>query len=181
MQSDYLTDLTLKKSSIGIHGHIYNLRVSSCYLQYQALPPGSCPFFQISPIMLDRSDAILDSSDPNIILGPHKHRPTECLLENGDPLLYKQGRKIHTSADDVPTDMEKLMSSSAALSADLIDTTPPSSQLTCPADSSESGDDCTSDGVQAIAVDDSDKEGGNEEGSSDRGVTEEGDDAELGM
>ena len=39
---------------------------------------------------LKRSDAILDLSDPNIVLGPCKRHPTERLLENGDPLVCKK-------------------------------------------------------------------------------------------
>jgi len=41
-------------------------------------------------MLLEKWDAILDLSDPNIILGPHKHRPTERLLGNGDLLVCKK-------------------------------------------------------------------------------------------
>jgi hypothetical protein len=118
---------------------------------------------------LERSDAILDLSDPNLVLGPRKRRPTERLLENGDPLACKKGR-IHVSATNVSADKENLTSSSPP-----IDTTPPSSQSTDLTDSTESGDDDTSNGDQAIVVDDS-----NEEGSSEGEVTKEDDEAELG-
>ena len=39
---------------------------------------------------LERTDAILDLSDPSIVIGPRKRHPTERLLENGDPLVYKR-------------------------------------------------------------------------------------------
>ena len=54
---------------------------------------------------------------------------------------------------------------------------PPSSQLTCPTDSDASSDDPTSDGVQAIVVDDSDEKSDDGDGE----VTEEDDDVKLGM
>jgi len=42
---------------------------------------------------LERSDAILDLSDRNIILGPRKCRATEHVLENRDPLACRKKRK----------------------------------------------------------------------------------------
>jgi len=55
------------------------------------------------------SDAMLNlHSDPNIVLGPHKCCPTECLLKNGDPLANKKVRMAPASAtnlemtDDAP-------------------------------------------------------------------------------
>jgi hypothetical protein len=117
---------------------------------------------------LERSDAIHDLSDPNIVLGPCKRRLTKHVLENGDPLACKKGRKVHTSTADVLADKEKLT----------VDTTPQSSQSTRPTDGTESGDnqpDQASDGIRAIVVDDSD-----DEGSDEREVTDEDDDAELG-
>jgi hypothetical protein len=116
---------------------------------------------------LERSDAIHDLSDPNIILGPCKRHLTERVLENGDPLACKKGRKVRVSTADVLADKEKLT----------VDTMPQLSQLTRPTDSTESGDnqpDQASDGVWAIVVDDSD-----DEGSDEREVTDEDDDAEL--
>ena len=47
---------------------------------------------------LERCDAILDLSDPNIVLGPRKRRATERLLENGDPLAWKK-KKMDLSTD----------------------------------------------------------------------------------
>jgi hypothetical protein len=75
------------------------------------------------------------------------------------------------SATNVSADKENL-----TLSLPPIDTMPPSSQLTNLTDSTESGDDNTSTGDQAIVVDNSD-----EEGSSKEEVTKEDDEAELGM
>ena len=46
---------------------------------------------------LERSDAALDLSDPNVILGPHKRHPTERVLENGDPLACKRARQAKES------------------------------------------------------------------------------------
>ena len=119
---------------------------------------------------LERSDAIPDLSDPNIVLGPCKRHPTEHVLENGDLLACKKGRKVYTSTADVlAADKERLT----------VDTMPQSSQLTRPTDSTESGDnqsDQASDSIQAIVVDDSD-----DEGSDEREVTDESNDAELSM
>jgi hypothetical protein len=61
------------------------------------------------------------------------------------------------------------------LSTHLINTTPPSSQPTCPTDSTESGNNYASDGIQAIVVDDSD------EGSSEGNMTDKDDNAKLDM
>jgi len=49
-------------------------------------------------MLLEKSDTIPDLSDPNVILGPHKHHPTECLLGNGDPLVCRKKKK---DQDDV--------------------------------------------------------------------------------
>jgi hypothetical protein len=125
--------------------------------------------FLISPMLLERSDTIHDLSDPNIVLGPRKHHLTERVLENGDPLACKKRRKVHVSTADVLADKEKLT----------VDTTPQLSQSTCPTNGTESGDDQpdqASDGVWAIVVDDSD-----DEGSDEGEVTDEDDNAELGM
>jgi hypothetical protein len=103
---------------------------------------------------LERCDAIPDLSDPNIVLGPRKRRPTKRVLENGDLLACKKGR-AHASTADVSADKEGLT----------IDT-----------DGTESSDDQASGGIQAIVVDNSD-----DEGSEEREVDEdEDDDAELG-
>ena len=49
---------------------------------------------------LERSDALLDLSDPNIVLGPCKHCATECLLENGNPLAYKKSKAVSSASAD---------------------------------------------------------------------------------
>jgi hypothetical protein len=47
----------------------------------------------ISSMSLQRSEAIPDLlSDPNIVQGPRKRRPTERVLENGDPLARKKAK-----------------------------------------------------------------------------------------
>jgi hypothetical protein len=113
---------------------------------------------------LERSNAILDLSNPNIVLGPRKHRPTERLLDNRDPLACKKGRRVTVSDDSVNRD--KLRPSSASPSM------PPSSQSTALTDSAEDSHD------KAIVVGDSNKEGSERCESE---VTDEDDDAELGM
>ena len=97
---------------------------------------------------LQRSDAILDLSDLNIVLGSHKHRPTERLLENGDPLVCKKAKhslpSVLTPTPPMP-----------------VDTMPNPGQTT---DQTESSDDSTSGEDQAIVVEDSDKVESNGEG-----------------
>lgn len=112
---------------------------------------------------LQRSDAILDLSDPNIVLGPRKRRPTECLLENGDPLVCK---KVKHALPSVPTPTPPTP----------VDTIPNSGQTT---DQTESSDDSASGEDQAIVVEDSDEAESNGEGVEGE-TTDEDDDAELG-
>jgi hypothetical protein len=121
-------------------------------------------------MLLQRSDAILDLSDPDIVLGPHKRHPTKCLLENGDLLACKKARRNQASIADV-SDKEKVPLCLTLLSSPPSDTTPPLPLLTCPTNDTKSGNDEASDGVQAIVVDDSN------EGEA----TDKDDDAELGM
>jgi hypothetical protein len=118
---------------------------------------------------LKRSDAILDLSDPNIILEPHKHHPTECLLKNGDPLFCKKARYSSNKENHtMPTMLDP-------------------GQATDHADSSNGA---TSDRAQVIVVEDSDEaksgkrsdEGETTGTDEDEGeTTDEDDDAELGM
>jgi hypothetical protein len=117
-------------------------------------------------MLLDRSDALLNLSDPAIILGPRKRCPTEHVLENGDLLVCKKARKMDASTVEKPESLTHL-----------IRTTPPPSQSI---DSTEGDQDQSSDGTQAIVIDDSDEEG-SDEGSDGGEVTDEDDDAELGM
>ena len=124
---------------------------------------------------LERSYAILDLSDPNIVLGPRKRRPTERVLENGDPLA-KKARNMHASTSVTVNDVADASADKGKRTLSTMPPAPPSSQSTHPTDSAESSDDQDSDRVQAIVVDDDDKKG------SDEGdVTDEDDDAELGM
>jgi len=137
------------------------------------------------PMPLEQSDALLNLSNPNIIIGPRKCRATERLLENGDPLVRKKNKAV-------PTGMTVI---SASADKDKLDNHPLSSKpplpLTHPTHTApgprkvtnhtEGGDDKASDGAQAIVVEDS-SEGESDEGTgSDEGAsTEEDDDTELG-
>lgn len=49
---------------------------------------------------LERCNAVLDLSDPTIILGPRKCCPTERVLENGDPLASKKKRRDNVSSSN---------------------------------------------------------------------------------
>ena len=131
---------------------------------------------------LERSDVLLDLSNPDIVLGPHKRCPTECMLENGDPLVCKRARKVHVSTAETLTNASRDKENHG----DRLSSMAPSTQLThqsCPTNSTESGDDQTSDGAQAIVLKDSDEEGSDDKGDGgDLGeATDEDDDAELGM
>ena len=109
---------------------------------------------------LKRSNAILDLSDPNLVLGPCKHRPTECLLENGDPLVCKKAR--NSSNKEAHT---------------LLSMLPPTHPIhTMPNPGQATNHTESSDNKTAIVVEDSD------ETESDVGeTTDEDDKAELGM
>ena len=112
---------------------------------------------------LQRSDAILDLSDPNIVLGPRKRCPTERLLENGDPLVCKKAKH---SLPSVPTPTPLM----------LVDTIPNPGQTT---DQTKSSDDGASGEDQAIMVEDSDEAESNGEGVEGE-TTDEDEDAGLG-
>lgn len=115
---------------------------------------------------LERSNAILDLSDPNLVLGPRKRRPTERLLENGDPLVRKKARYTSDQENQPLT----------LLPTHPTHTMPDPEQAT---DHAESSDSRTSDGTHAIVVEDSDD--ANSDGGSDKGeTTDEDDEAELG-
>ena len=108
---------------------------------------------------LERSDAILDLSDPNIVLGPRKRCPTERLLENGDPQACKKMRLDHLSTSVT-------VSTACADKGDLtLPLMPPLTHPTHPApgprpatDHTEGSDDKHSNGAQAIIVEDSNEE-----------------------
>jgi len=115
----------------------------------------------VARMPLQRSDAILNLSDPNIVLRPCKRRPTECLLENWDPLASKKVKYILSS---MPTPTCLM----------LTHTMPSPGQ-----NHAESSNDRTSDEGQAIVVEGSD--GVESDGETVEGeTTEEDDDAELG-
>jgi len=104
------------------------------------------------------------------------------MLENGDPLACKRARKVHVSTAETLTNASRDKENHGDRSSSMA----PLTQLTRqshPTNSTESGNDQTSDGAQAIVLEDSDEEGSNEEGDGgDSGeATDEDDDAELGM
>jgi len=111
--------------------------------------------FHVFTMPLKRSDAFLELSDPNIILGPHKHHSTECVLGNGDPLACKRARNVDVSTDvstattvsNASRDKENHRLSLMAPLTHLTHTTSPltSSQSTCSTNSTKSGNDQTSD------------------------------------
>jgi hypothetical protein len=98
----------------------------------------------IIPMPLKRSNTILNLSDPNIILEPHKHRPTECLLENRDPLIYKKAR--YTS--------DQKNQPSTLLPTHPMHTMPDPGQAI---DHAESNNSRTSDETHVIVIEDSDE------------------------
>lgn len=133
---------------------------------------------------LERSDALPELTDPNIIVGPRKRRPTERLLENGDPLAHKKARTVLKDSKN----MEKHTPSSIlppthvahAMPATLARQTPHSAEGAV--DRVMDPDD-----PEAIVVEDTDEEDNcgadSDEGGTqnDEGTTDEDDDAELGM
>jgi len=127
---------------------------------------------------LERSDVVLNLSDPNIILGPCKHCPTEHVLENRDPLACKRVRKaqgpIAMTASNAHTDKEDHTLSLTLLPTHLPHTVPNPKQAT---NNAERGNDHMSHGPQVIVVEDSASDEGSDEGEA----TEEDDDAELGI
>jgi len=127
---------------------------------------------------LERSDAVLDLSDPNIILGPCKCRPTERVLENRDPLACKRVRKaqgpIAVMVSNARADKEDRILSLMLRPTHLPHTAPNPKQAT---NDAERGNDRTSNGPQAIVVEDSASDERSDEGEA----TEEDDDTELGM
>jgi len=129
---------------------------------------------------LKQSDALLNLSDPNIILGPHKCRATEHLLENGDLLAWKKKKADNASTgmtvSGASTDKDKSDNhtlSSMPPPTHLIHTAPGPRQATS---SVEGCDDRASKRAQVIEVEDS-----GEEESDEGASTEEDNDVELGM
>jgi hypothetical protein len=128
---------------------------------------------------LDRTDAILDLSDPNIVVGPRKRHTTKHVLENGDPLAHKKVRKESaavTVSSDAPSHMENPTVSSMPPPTEstprptrpTLATRPSNMHAAVSADSDEGASE-SSDGARAIVVEDSDE----------NAATDEDDDAEL--
>ena len=131
-------------------------------------------------MLLERSNAILNLSDPTIALGPRKCRPTERLLENRDPLAYKKKRKdpsTDVTASNAHADDGNHTSSSMLPLTLLTHPTPNPIQATSV---TESDDDRSSGKAPAIVVEDSD-EGESDDGSDEGASTKEDDESELGM
>ena len=140
------------------------------------------PFSAISsplpPMPLDQSDACLDLSDPNIVLGPCKCHPTEHLLKNGDLLFQKKVRKVsaavavsnaladtenHTFSSLVPPPVPSTLIAAPSgcptpASRPTLATQPRKMRTTDSAKSSDD-DDGTSDEAQVIMVEDDDEGG----------------------
>ena len=118
-------------------------------------------------MLLERFDAFADISDPNIIIGPCKHQPTEHLLENRDPLVHKRARKANINMSGASANKENL----TVLPPSSPSSVPPSSHAGDQSDSDdghEGHDALTSDDTQVIMLD-SDEE------------TDEDDDSKLGI
>jgi len=128
---------------------------------------------------LERSNAIPDLSDPNIVLGPRKRRPTERILENGDPLTYKKAKKDNVIISHACVDKGNCTSSLMPLPTHLTHTVPHAMGA---ADNAEHNNDRSSTGAlgnKVIMVEDSDGEE-DDWGSDKEATTDEDDDAELG-
>ena len=126
---------------------------------------------------LERSNAVLDLSDPNIVLGPRKRRPTERLLENGDPLAPKKKRKDEASPGDtnlavsnVSVDKGKRTLSTMLQPTQLTQ----SHTVPCARKAANNGE------RASIIVDDEEENGKGKHGSDEGATTDEDDDAELG-
>ena len=131
-------------------------------------------------MLLERSDAILDLSDPNVVLGPHKRRPTECLLGNGDPLVCKKKKK---DQGDVSTGMT--VSSATDNGNHILSSMPPplTNQAHTALNAGQNTNHAQSHGAQAMMVDNDEEESLESDGDNeDEGATtKEDDNAELCM
>ena len=134
-------------------------------------------------MQLERSNAFLNLSDPNIIVGPRKRRPTECLLENGDPLACKKVKKYTKDLEN----MEKHTLLPMPPPTPVVDATL-AGQARQTMHSAESTVDGAHDEAEAIVVEDTDEEnhstnkGGVQNNDIGEGeTTDEDDDSELGM
>ena len=133
-------------------------------------------------MLLERSDAILDLSDPNVVLGPRKRRPTERLLGNGDPLVCKKKKKDQGDVSTGVTVSSATDNGNHILSSMPLPL-PPSlmNQAHTALNMGQNTNHTQSHGAQAIVVDDDDEESLESNGDDeDKGATtEEDDDAEL--
>ena len=133
------------------------------------------------PMPLEWSNALLNLSDPNIILGPCKCHATECVLENGDPLILKKKNAMPTgiTVSSASTDKDKsdnyTLSLMPPLLTHLTHAIPGPKQAT---NYTEGCNNRASDRAEAIVVEDSSDEG---TGSNEGATTEEDDDTKLGM
>jgi len=134
-------------------------------------------------MLLEKSDAILDLLDPNIILGPCKRCPTEHLLGNRDPLVCKKKK----DQDGVSTGMT--VSSATDNGNHILSSMPPlpplllTNQAHTALNAGQNTNHIQSHGAQAIMVDNDEEESLESHGTDeDEGATtEEDDDAELCM
>ena len=123
---------------------------------------------------LERSDAILDLSDPNLVLGPRKRRATERVLKNGDPLAKKK-QNDNMSPGNTGTIVSNASVDKGKHTPSLI---PVPAQLTHAilhakgaTNNTKGSGTRTSGGAQAIIVED----------GNNGATTDKDDDAELGM
>ena len=132
---------------------------------------------------LQRSDTVLDLSDPNLVSGPRKRHPTEHVLENGDPLVYKKKKKDQDNVSTGTTVSIATDKGSHTLSSiPLPPPQPPMNQTHTMLNAGQSTNHAQSYGAQAIMVDDSDDEEESHGADENKGVTtDEDDDAELCM
>ena len=169
-------------------GRVDQAAIPSC----RTLTPSTClrssisvpvPPADIPSMPLERSYAIADLTDPNIVVGTRKCRPTECLIENGDPLAHKKARKVLKDLEN----MEKHTALSMPPPTRVAHAMPalPARQTT---QSTEGVVDRVPDPAGAIVVADTDDEenGSADEGSTrivriDEETTEEDDNTKLGM
>ena len=135
-------------------------------------------------MLLERSDAILDLSDPNVVLRPRKRCPTERLLGNRDPLVCKKKKKDQGDVSTGVTVSSATDNRNHILSSMLPPPPPPlTNQAHTTLNVGQNTNHAQSHGAQAIVVDDDEEESLESDGDDeDEGATtEEDDDAELCM
>ena len=130
------------------------------------------------------SDTQPDTPNPNIVVGPRKHCPTQRLCENGDPLACKRARKGAPSATPTASVSPVLRVLDSAIGA-TVSTPAANRPLLLPGgDTTDSSDDGVSEplDIQPIDVDASNLKVSGEDGKLQAGMTEwdDNDDAKLG-